>query len=70
MGAKQSKIEGCYLPSTPTVQTVSTQRLNMNTNSSKNESINPRSPSGSRTPINVSTNSIIILRQYMIMILT
>ena len=70
MGSKQSKIEGCYLPSTPTVQTVSTQRLNMNVDISKNETIDPRSPSGSRTPINVSTNSIITLKQHLIRIFT
>lgn len=53
MGARQTKIEGCYVSSSPVAQNVPAQLMDMNTNG-ENNSMDPRSPAGCRTPINVS----------------
>ncbi|KAM7351344.1 msb1l isoform 2-T2 [Cochliomyia hominivorax] len=50
MGAKQTKIEGSYLPSTPVVQATTAQFINMDFNG-ENNTLDPRSPAGCRTPI-------------------
>ncbi|XP_065356928.1 uncharacterized protein msb1l [Calliphora vicina] len=56
MGAKQTKIDGSYLPSTPVAQYPSSQFVNMNFNTEN--SLDPRSPAGCRTPINLPSKRI------------
>lgn len=53
MGTRQSKIEGSYLPETPTGQQMPLQGINR-IEQMPLSSNDPRSPSGLRTPISVS----------------
>ena len=65
MGAKQTKIDGCNLEDYFAQQTANTQATNVEIKSADNyDPMDPRSPAGCRTPINVSIAGLALVLKH------